>query len=574
MTPSKPRREDDVDQLQPRLELMIDPRHELARLAAQIDWASFDQRFGPFYAENGRVRVSTRLMVGLHLLKRLRKLSDGNVCERWIENPYFQYFCGETVFRHALPVDRAVMARWRRSVGADEILLQETGAKPPVCIAPGSAAGTKGAGTKGVLAKRPLAVEAASQSEGARRAEILEAAATLFSTSGVRTSLKDIADASGILPGSIYYHFDSKEAIVTELVNRYRNDLDHVASEALDGLREPDSRPLRERVIEFSRAISVCVGRHAAAVLMTLYEPPTGSSEAFRRLVRLTPTMIHDAMFQVLSSDRGPGAVRPRIDVAWLADRLCESMLRRALADPFLGLDALRMPELRCKMLLEGLAAEPLSTDRLDRSDALRSAREAVASWRQDADGDGDDRAAHLRAVARAEFGRRGYEATTLREIAEAAGWSAGAVYRSYRTKEELLASIMSAHSARRNTAWDAILGSTSSVVEKLDALIWLYIQLVEQFSDAIKLQVGLLRASPPSIQKVKTTARWRDLQALLAAGQRTGELRPAQAAMSMYTRSVYEALWTPDAVVRAAGAAEAHAQSREIVLQGALPRA
>jgi AcrR family transcriptional regulator len=225
-------------------------------------------------------------------------------------------------------------------------------------------------------------------------------------------------------------------------------------------------------------------------------------------------------------------------------------------------------------MLLEGLAAEPLSTDRLDRSAALRSAREAVASWRQDADGDGDDRAAHLRAVARAEFGRRGYEATTLREIAEAAGWSAGAVYRSYRTKEELLASIMSAHSARRNTAWDAILGSTSSVVEKLDALIWLYIQLVEQFSDAIKLQVGLLRASPPSIQKVKTTARWRDLQALLAAGQRTGELRPAQAAMSMYTRSVYEALWTPDAVVRAAGAAEAHAQSREIVLQGALPRA
>jgi hypothetical protein len=41
-----------------------------------------------------------------------------------------------------------------------------------------------------------------------------------------------------------------------------------------------------------------------------------------------------------------------------------------------------------------------------------------------------------------------------------------------------------------------------------------------------------------------------------------------------MYTRSVYEALWTPDTIVRAAGADRAHAQAREIVLQGALPRA
>jgi len=198
--------------------------------------------------------------------------------------------------------------------------------------------------------------------------------------------------------------------------------------------------------------------------------------------------------------------------------------------------------------------------------------REAVARWRDDVEG--DDRIAHLRAVARAEFGRRGYEATTLREIAEAAGLSAGAVYRSYRTKEELLASIMKSHAARRNAAWDAVLNSSSSAVEKLDALMWLYIQLVEQFSDAIKLQVGLLRASPPTIQKVVATARWRDLQALLAAGQRTGELRAAQAPAVMYTRSVYEALWTPDTIVRAAGAERAHAEARAIVLQGALAHA
>jgi AcrR family transcriptional regulator len=337
-------------------------------------------------------------------------------------------------------------------------------------------------------------------------------------------------------------------------------------------LQETDPRPVRERVIEFSRAISACVGRHAAAVLMTLYEAPSGSSEEFRRLVRLTPTAIHEAMRELLRSDTGSGGVRPGIDLEWLADRLCESMLRRALADPFLGLDARRMPDLCCGILLDGLAAEPLSKERLDRSDALRSVKEAVASWRQDAEG--DDRAAHLLAVARTEFGRRGYEATTLREIAEAAGLSAGAVYRSFRTKEELLAAIMKAHSARRNAAWDVVLISTSSALEKLDALMWLYIQLAERFSDAIKLQVGLLRASPPTIKNVAETARWRELQALLAAGEAAGELRPAQAPVGMFARAVYEALWTPDAIVRAAGAERAHALARDTVLQGALVRA
>ncbi len=69
-------------------------------------------------------------------------------------------------------------------------------------------------------------------SDGARRAEILETAGTLFASSGLQTTLKEIADACGILPGSLYHHFDSKEAIVIELVRHYREDLDRVAGEA------------------------------------------------------------------------------------------------------------------------------------------------------------------------------------------------------------------------------------------------------------------------------------------------------------------------------------------------------
>ena len=64
---------------------------------------------------------------------------------------------------------------------------------------------------------------------GTRRTEILDTAAALFASSGLRTSLKEIADACGILPGSLYHHFESKEAIIVELVERYRADLDAIA---------------------------------------------------------------------------------------------------------------------------------------------------------------------------------------------------------------------------------------------------------------------------------------------------------------------------------------------------------
>src|SRR5579863_5242769 len=113
------------------------------------------------------------------------------------------------------------------------------------------------------------------RSEGARREEILETAAALFASSGLRTSLKEISDACGILPGSLYHHFDSKEAIVIELVHRYRDDLNQVAKEAMDGLYEPSPRPVQERLATFGRAIAACGLKHRAALLLTLYDPPT-----------------------------------------------------------------------------------------------------------------------------------------------------------------------------------------------------------------------------------------------------------------------------------------------------------
>lgn len=59
-----------------------------------------------------------------------------------------------------------------------------------------------------------------------RRAELLALAARLFADRGyVSTTVRDIADAAGILSGSLYHHFDSKESMVDEILTGFLNDL-------------------------------------------------------------------------------------------------------------------------------------------------------------------------------------------------------------------------------------------------------------------------------------------------------------------------------------------------------------
>src|ERR1700731_2543726 len=118
----------ETDMFHNRFDNMIDMRHEFVRLTKLIDWKRFDDAFGDLYAEKGRPGLPTRLMVGLHLLKHARGISDEQVCAQWLENAYFQFFCGETYFQTKLPLDRTSMSVWRGRIGADtlEALLAET----------------------------------------------------------------------------------------------------------------------------------------------------------------------------------------------------------------------------------------------------------------------------------------------------------------------------------------------------------------------------------------------------------------------------------------------------------------
>jgi transposase, IS5 family len=125
----RPRDDRQRDLLQPALDQIIDLKHPLVLLGDRIDWNFLDSRFrtvclpGP-----GQPGLPTRLVAGLFILKHMHNLSDEVLCARWLENPYYQYFCGELSFRHKLPFDRSSLTRWRQRLGEDELaaLIQES----------------------------------------------------------------------------------------------------------------------------------------------------------------------------------------------------------------------------------------------------------------------------------------------------------------------------------------------------------------------------------------------------------------------------------------------------------------
>ena len=54
---------------------------------------------------------------GLMYLQHAFKLSDEAVVARWVENPYYQHFTGETFFQHRPPIDPSSLVRWRKRIG-------------------------------------------------------------------------------------------------------------------------------------------------------------------------------------------------------------------------------------------------------------------------------------------------------------------------------------------------------------------------------------------------------------------------------------------------------------------------
>lgn len=101
------------------LEDLISQQHPLYVLSEKIDWQKLEEAFAPCYAKTGRKGKPIRLMCGLLMLQRLRRLTDRGVVEQWSENAYFQYFCGMKNFTPAQPCSFTNIGFFRNRIGKE-----------------------------------------------------------------------------------------------------------------------------------------------------------------------------------------------------------------------------------------------------------------------------------------------------------------------------------------------------------------------------------------------------------------------------------------------------------------------
>jgi transposase, IS5 family len=129
MRPRERRDSGQNDLFRARLDQIVDLDHPLVKLGRAIDWRFLEARFGAVYSDKaGHPPLPTRLMAGLSILKHMYDLSDEDLCARWVENPYYQLFCGEEFFRHKLTFERSSLTRWRQRMGEEKLvaLIQES----------------------------------------------------------------------------------------------------------------------------------------------------------------------------------------------------------------------------------------------------------------------------------------------------------------------------------------------------------------------------------------------------------------------------------------------------------------
>jgi AcrR family transcriptional regulator len=405
--------------------------------------------------------------------------------------------------------------------------------------------------------------------EATRRAEVLQAANTVIARHGIGTSLQQIADASGILVGSLYHHFQSKDALHAELSRRYRADLARIGDASTAKAARSDAPPVGEQIIELCRDIARCAVKHQAALQMSFFE---GRSKNVGRAAETdgNGSAIDAAMLQLLREGRRTGYIRADLDLATVADRICQSVLH-------VGLDVIRhdaptddVADVLSQIHLKGVAGHDMTHEDLDRSRAFAVADGVVKSWVDENEAAGDN-ASRVRTAARTEFSRKGFEVTTIRDIASAAGLAPGTVYRHLGSKDEMLKSIMLSFTQKVGGAWADIIRSDSSPTEKLDALCWLNINALERFPDEFRIQLAWMRQSPPEIAEPMWSfdTRVREMSALLSEGIESGDLVVKTRRQDILTRCAIGVLWIPPNIVRELGTRASLIHSRDTVLRG-----
>lgn len=111
-----------ADFRRPRLDEQLNMQHPLVRLASLMNWSEIERSFSVhFISTRGRPALPPRLIAGLLYLQHANDASDEAVVATWLENPYWQYFCGEVYLQTELPIDPPSLTRWRKRIGEEGV---------------------------------------------------------------------------------------------------------------------------------------------------------------------------------------------------------------------------------------------------------------------------------------------------------------------------------------------------------------------------------------------------------------------------------------------------------------------
>jgi IS5 family transposase len=110
---------------QPRLCGQLNQKNELLVLGRMIPWNDLEVEFFDLYQSErnvgGQPPKPIRLMIGILLLQHLHNLSDEQVVRGWVENPYWQHFCGYDFLQWEFPINPSSLTRFRKRLGSKRL---------------------------------------------------------------------------------------------------------------------------------------------------------------------------------------------------------------------------------------------------------------------------------------------------------------------------------------------------------------------------------------------------------------------------------------------------------------------
>jgi AcrR family transcriptional regulator len=405
-----------------------------------------------------------------------------------------------------------------------------------------------------------------SGSPSRRRDEILQAAAKVFAADGyTSTSMREVAAEAGIQAGSLYHHFASKEAIAVELVEAYHADLVRAVRE----LAIPGGNPV-DALRAFAREVAGVSFRHKAALQLTVFDAPAAASSSLKTIVRGEPPGVGRQWRALISAAVTAGAIDPAVDRRILRHVLHYTILQASLTDGEVMPGPAAVADCVTGILLDGIATAP--PDLGERSVATRVVDRARVAWAAEAASRGQERYTLLLDEARTLFAQRGYEATTMRDIAEAAGITASNLYRYFESKDSMITEILGEFSDRLLRTFKEVMQAGAPVVETLDAILWVLAQTGQLFGREIEILQGFGRLVALGVAgqyQKDAEARQAMLTGLIEQGVAAGELR-LTATPALTAWCVREIMWTPMASLMPVSPQRVRDFCRRTVLSGA----